>query len=410
MLFTTGALSGMEIVFVNPVGAIGGAEKALLTILAALRTAQPEVKLHLIVGTSGLLVETAQNLGVQVKVLQLPEQVNQLGDSALKGKQSTAVFSLLWQVATTLPAIAQYVMEFRRSIREISPDLIHSNGIKTHLLTALAGKMGIPVVWHIHDFYGSRPLMARVLRWMSGNAALGIAISEAVATDARATLPGLPIQVVYNAVDATYFCPLPNSPSPRLPVSPLRVGLVATFARWKGHDVFLEAAAQVIRSCPDLNVRFYIVGGAIYQTKGSQFSEPELRERASILQIEDKVEFMGFQENVADIYRMLDIVVHASTQPEPFGLAIVEAMACGKPVIVSQAGGAAELFTHNYDAVGVQPGSSAALASAIQELLEHPAQRQRLSLNARETVLNRFNHTRLGSQILTLYSAFKSEC
>ena len=100
----------MKIVFVNPVGAIGGAEKALLTILAALRTAQPDVKLHLIVGTSGLLVETAQNLGVQVKVLQLPEQVNQLGDSALKGKQSTAVLKLLWQVATTLPAIGQYII------------------------------------------------------------------------------------------------------------------------------------------------------------------------------------------------------------------------------------------------------------------------------------------------------------
>ena len=100
---------------------------------------------------------------------------------------------------------------------------------------------------------------------------------------------------------------------------------------------------------------------------------------------------MGFQQSIVEIYRWLDIVVHASTQPEPFGLAIVEAMACGKPVIVSQAGGAAELFTHNYDAVGVPLGEPAALASAIEYLLDNPNQRQSLSENARLTVTQRFS-------------------
>lgn len=452
----------MRIVFVNPVGVIGGAERALLTILAALRTTEPTLELHLIVGTDGPLIEMAQELGVQVKVLKLPDQLNQLGDSglfqSLKGMPGSTKFpnpienktkitnlsmgrlTLLFRVVKVLPSVAQYLGEFRQAIRKINPNLIHSNGIKTHLLTTLAGSMDVPVVWHIHDFYGSRPLIARALRWLSKGATLGIAISEAVAQDARATLPRLPIEVIYNSVDVNYFSPglavgadladLPvgkqisekNAPLPRLntqekltsPVEPIRVGLVATFARWKGHDIFLEAAAQVIRvreaaslreHRPDLNVRFYIVGGAIYKTKGSQFSEEELRELVSVLQIEDKVDFIGFQQNIAEVYRWLDIVVHASTQPEPFGLAIVEAMACGKPVIVSQAGGAAELFTHNYDAVGVPPGDPAALASAIEHLIDNPYQRKCLSENARSTVLNRFSHDRLGEQILAVYKS-----
>jgi glycosyltransferase involved in cell wall biosynthesis len=452
----------MRIVFVNPVGVIGGAERALLTILAALRTTEPSLQLHLIVGTDGPLIEMAQDLGVQVKVLKLPDQLNQLGDSALfqslKGMPgsikspnhienktkiinlSIGRLTLLFRVVKVLPSVAQYLGEFRQAIREINPDIIHSNGIKTHLLTALAGSMDVPVVWHIHDFYGSRPLMARALRLLSRGATLGIAISEAVAQDARATLPRLPIEVIYNSVDVNYFSPelavgadsadLPvgkriseqNPPLPRLntlekltsPVEPIRIGLVATFARWKGHDIFLEAAAQVIRDRkaaslredrPNLNVRFYIIGGAIYKTKGSQFSEEELREVVSVLQIEDNVDFIGFQQNIAEVYRWLDIVVHASTQPEPFGLAIVEAMACGKPVIVSQAGGAAELFTHNYDAVGVPPGDRAALASAIEHLIDNPHQRKCLSENARSTVLNRFNHNRLGEQILAAYKS-----
>jgi glycosyltransferase involved in cell wall biosynthesis len=390
----------MKIVFVNPVGGIGGAERVLLTILAALLTAQPHIQLHLIVGTDGPLIEQAEKLGVQVKVLKLPAEFNQLGDSAFKGSnKAIAGLILLLRIVKILPSIRKYIQEFKRSLRELKPDIIHSNGIKTHLLVALAGIKGIPVVWHIHDFYGSRPLMALALKWMSDRATLGIAISQAVAQDARATLPRLPIEVIYNAVDINYFSPiLPTHPS-----SPFRVGLVATFARWKGHDIFLEAAAHIVRSHPDLNIRFCIVGGAIYQTRGSQFSEQELRNKASHLGITEKVDFLGFQQDIVAIYRSLDIVVHASTQPEPFGLAIVEAMACGRPVIVSQAGGAAELFTHNYDAVGVPPGEPIALATAILDLLNNFEKRQIISEKARYTVTERFSHERLGQQILAVY-------
>jgi len=405
------------IVFVNPVGAIGGAERVLLTLFAALRNTQPNIQLHLIVGTDGLLVASAQELGVQVRILKLPDQVLQLGDSALKGNnQLRAGLMLLVRIAIALPAFMQYVVKFQKTIGEINPDLIHTNGIKSHLLTRLPGLKRVPVVWHIHDFYSSRPLMARVLRWASDRATGGIAISEAVAQDAIVTLPGLPIEVIYNALDVNHFSPgfsnlnRLDSPFNKLtsPVDTIRVGLVATFARWKGHDIFLKAADQVIRDRPELNVHFYIVGGAIYQTQGSQFSESELRELAAVLQIEDNVDFIGFQQNIVDVYRWLDIVVHASTQPEPFGLAIIEAMACGKPVIVSQAGGAAELFTHNYDAVSFQPNSPTALASRIQHLIDNPCLCKRLSENARNTVLKRFSHDRLGEQILTVYKKFNA--
>jgi len=128
-----------------------------------------------------------------------------------------------------------------------------------------------------------------------------------------------------------------------------------------------------------------------------------LRGQAISLGIADRVEFLGFQPDIAEIYRQLDIVVHASTQPEPFGLAIVEAMACGKPVIVSQAGGAMELFTDNYDAVGVPPGKAIALATAILDLLDHPEKCQTMAKNARQTVIQRFNQTNLGEQIWQIY-------
>jgi glycosyltransferase involved in cell wall biosynthesis len=402
----------MRILFVNPIGDMGGGERVLLANLRALRQAQPDWQLYLLLCGSGPLTELAQELGVEVKVLSLPDRLSQSGDSGLKGQgKLTAIIKLVSGLAIALPALLNYLITLRHTLRTIDPDLIHSNGIKTHVLLALLGVARIPIVWHIHDYYGSRPLIARLLGRLSRSARAGIAISESVAADTRVVLPRLPVQVIYNTVDCDRFSAGKTdleslfglADQPQL----IRIGLVATFARWKGQAVFLEAAAQMIRDQPNQPIQFYITGGPIYQTAGSQWSLAELQAKTVNLSIADKVNFLGFQANVSQIYRGLDIVVHASTQPEPFGLSIVEGMACGKPVIVSQAGGAAELFTHNYDAYGVPPGDSQALAVAIQYLVDRPQARQAIGDRARQTVLKRFNGDRLGEQLSAFYQTVR---
>jgi glycosyltransferase involved in cell wall biosynthesis len=293
----------------------------------------------------------------------------------------------------------------------LRPDVIHSNGLKCHILTHLVGIQALPVVWHLRDFLSARPVMMRALRWASLRAACGIAISRAIEKDGHTVLPRLAIEVIYNGIDTDYFCPRPGdgrkldqlarlcTAEPR----PTRVGLVATFARWKGQDLFLEAVARTVRDRPPPNARFYVIGGPIYRTCGSQFSESELRAKARALGIERHVGFISFRESMAGIYQALDIVVHASTQPEPFGRTIVEAMACGKPVIVSQTGGAIELYEHGYDAVSFRSGDPAALACALKQLLADPRARERMGGNARRTAVRRFSRERIGKQVLELY-------
>ena len=73
----------------------------------------------------------------------------------------------------------------------------------------------------------------------------------------------------------------------------VRVGLVGTYAIWKGHILFLEAAARVLGRIPGDRVRFYVVGGAVYSTRGSQVAEEELRARAAALGIARDVGFVG---------------------------------------------------------------------------------------------------------------------
>ncbi len=389
----------MKLLFINPVGFIGGAERVLLQNLAALRRLDPNLELILIVGSSGALIEAARSIGVSVICLPIPDSLSQLGDSHLKG-QPIALIKILFQLATAAVDLLGYLQQLQRKLIAIQPDLIHSNGIKTHGLIGLLGRLQCPIVWHVHDFYSARPLMAKVLRRMAPSIAGAIAPSQAVAIGAKSVISLRSIEVIHPAVDSSYF-------SSRLfqTGAILQIGLVATFARWKGHDVFLQAAAQVKQVVGDA-VRFCIVGDPIYQTAGSQVSLAELQAKVRELELEPIVEFLGFQSDMKTVYQSLDIVVHASTQPEPFGLVIAEAMACGKAVIVSQAGGAAELFTPDYDAIGVPPGDPTALAQALIELIRGGDRRLELGRNAQQTAIKRFSCDRLGADLITAYARF----
>jgi glycosyltransferase involved in cell wall biosynthesis len=272
------------------------------------------------------------------------------------------------------------------------------------------------VVWHVRDFLSRRRLMARALRPAARRVAGAIAISRAVALDARPLLGRTPVRVVHNAVDTDVFSPGAGTPEwldrcasmDQAPPGTVRIGLVATFARWKGHLLFLEAASRVLAVHPAAPVRFYIVGGPIYATAGSQHDEANLRREASRLGLEGRAGFTGFQADVAQVYRSLDIVVHASTEPEPFGRTIVEAMGCGRAVIASREGGAAELFTDGEDALGFGPGDAAGLARLMARLSDDPALRRRLEQRARHTAETRFSRARLGPEVLAAYEAFNA--
>jgi glycosyltransferase involved in cell wall biosynthesis len=388
----------------------------LLDVMASVRQAEPETEVCLVAGGDGPLLRRATDLGIRVVLVPFPAALRTVGDSQHKDRsRPAAALALASRGVSALWSLRRFRRRLRQALDELKPDVIHSNGIKTHLLTALTARSNQTVVWHVHDFLGPRPLAAKLLRWASRRATGALAISRAVATDAARVLAGLPIDLVYNAIDVTEFSPGPGDGNEldRLAGLPpagedvVRVGLVAAYARWKGQDVFLHAAARVLREQPGRPIRFFVVGGPIYHTRGSQFSEAELRTLAAKIGLGDRVGFVGFQEDVAPVFRALDVVVHASTQPEPFGRTIVEAMACGRPVIVSNAGGASELFTHDHDAVGVPPGDAAALAAAVGRLLGDSCTRRRLGENARRSAVAKFSRARLGPQVLAAYDRFR---
>ncbi|KFE71499.1 glycosyltransferase family 4 protein [Hyalangium minutum] len=406
----------MRILFLNPVGVLGGAERALLDLLACLRRLEPTLSLHLLAGTEGPLLDEARALGVDARLLPLPEQLSALGDSGLRGQGARALWGLAKGLAPAPGLLTGYLRELRREVRALRPQLIHSNGIKTHLLSPATVGLPVPRVWHIHDFIGERPLVRQALRGLRPLATLAIANSRAVGMDAREVLGSVPVQVVYNGVDVERFAPAQGEGSrldalaglPPAPEGILRIGLVATYARWKGQEVFLEAAARLLQQRPGLPARFYLVGSPLYRTQDSQYSEEELRGRMSHWGLGGHVGLVPFQREPEAVYRALDIFVHASTRREPFGLTIAEALACGRPAIISRASGAAELLTEGVDALTLPSGDTEALARAMRQLAEDPALRERLGQAARRTAVERFSRDRYAREILDIYRSLVS--
>jgi glycosyltransferase involved in cell wall biosynthesis len=267
------------------------------------------------------------------------------------------------------------------------------------------------LLWHVHDFVGCRPVARRLLHWARRKVSGAVAVSEAVAEDLRCLWPATRVWVIPNAVDVDEFAPAAQhgdwlDKQAGVPVPPpgtLRIGLPATYARWKGHAVFLQAVARYLAAGSHPPTRFYVIGGPIYHTHGSQVQRQELVDLARREGVVDRVAFVDFQQDMVPVYRALDIVVHASTEPEPFGMTILEAMACGKPVIAAQAGGAAEIFESGHDALGTPPGDVQALTSSLLLLASNPLMRERLGARARETTCRRFSQERLSSQMWAVF-------
>jgi glycosyltransferase involved in cell wall biosynthesis len=386
---------------------MGGAEICLVDMLLSVRAAQPGWQLCLVVGEDGPLAGHARAAGVHVIVAPFPRRLARLGDSGNGPLQ--AVWSSMKAAAATL----RYAWNLRRTMAELQPAVIHTNGFKMHVLGVWVRPKNIPVIWHVHDYVSTRPLMKTLLRLHAHRCAGVIANSNSVARDVRQVCGSQPDTVcIYNAVDLQRYSPLDNTlPSSETDLDSLagldrpdentvRIGLVATLAHWKGHAVFLRALARLPQDVP---YRAYVIGGAIYQTENSQRTVEDLRAMAVALGVSGRTAFTGYLPDTSGAMRALDIVVHASTQPEPFGRVIAEGMACGRAVICSAAGGAAELITEGEDALAHSPGDEEGLAARIAELIRDPELRGRLGRAGRTTAERRFDPSRLSSELIPMY-------
>jgi glycosyltransferase involved in cell wall biosynthesis len=392
----------MRIAYLSVSDQLGGSEIVLLEMIKGIRRLRPAWTLQAILPGRGPLLDQAEAAGADCVVLPMPASLARLGEF---GAGPAALVARLVPVALALPA---YLHRLRTIIRAGRPAILHTNGFKAHIVGVRAGGDS-KIVWHMHEYIGARRFTRSLLARHQRHVAAMLANSRSVAADLTAALrPTAAVRVVHNAVDLQTFAP--DGPTEALdrraglapsPAPVVRVGLVATFARWKGHEVFLRALAALPA---DLPIRGYVIGGPVYDTAGSQHTMAELQALADRLGLGGRVGFTGFLPP-APAMRALDVVVHASTRPEPFGLVIAEAMACGRAVITSASGGAAELVDAGEDALTHTPGDVAELSQCIIRVVGDPELRRQLGIRARASACRRFDSERLAREVVAVYEA-----
>ncbi|GHH92672.1 glycosyltransferase [Streptomyces capillispiralis] len=309
-------------------------------------------------------------------------------DSALTSQLRSLGAQVRHWRATRSPgaALAREVRQLARLIDEVRPDLVHAHSAKAGLAGRLAVRGRIPTVFQPHAWSfeavggGTAALALRWERWAARWAARVVCVSEAErATGAHAGITGR-WTVIPNGIDPERFRPAPAD-AVRAALAPL-AGLraqaplavcVGRLCRQKGQDVLLRAWDTVVRRVPD--ARLVLVGD------GPERDRLRAAAPASVL-------FAGAVSDASHWYQAADLVVLPSRW-EGMALAPLEAMACGRPVVVTDVDGARESLPPAFtDRCLVPPEDPGALAAAVGALLLDPTLRASLGDRGRRHVLS----------------------
>lgn len=293
--------------------------------------------------------------------------------------------------------------DMQRIIESQRIDLVHLNDApELHKAGILGSRLaGVPCLCHVR----SMPPVDVVDRLLARRVRHFVFISAAVEQDQRRKgLGRAPGSVIYNGVDTAPYAVLPGKAEARarLGVAPddTVLGLMARIEPWKGQRDLLAALAILRSRTPHLlRLRCLIAGEP--ELDGGWYLE-ELKQRTVELGLGDVVRFVGRQSPPA-FHAALDVLIHTSVQPEPFGRVLIEGMAAGLPIVATNNGGVPEIVLDEQTGLLVPPGNPGALAAAVERLLGDEALRRRLGEAGRRRAGDVFSLRRHVAAIQALY-------
>lgn len=291
----------------------------------------------------------------------------------------------------------------RKVIRQYDIDLVHANDLlDSNREVVIAARLtGRACVCHVRAFERYTPLDRFLVQFVDRF----VFISQAIAQDsiAQGADPSKGT-VIYNALDLDDYLQAFDDGSARsslgLSSQDRVVGIVGRLVPWKGQRVFLEAMRQVADAIP--NLCGLIVGDAAPTDAAFKDELLAITER---LGMADRIQFLGWRTDVPRLLSTMDVLVHASLEPEPFGRVLIEGMAASKPVVAANAGACPEIIQDGVSGILTPPGDSNALAHAIIGLLSDRDRLHTMGVMARHQVETRFSITEHVRQIEGVYDA-----
>lgn len=279
-----------------------------------------------------------------------------------------------------------FIFRLRRLLRRERPDLLHIHSRRGNMMSALAGWLeNIPMVYshrvdnppHEFDLRAKFPLFRKIITISDG-------IRQVLL---KAGVPEAKVICIPSAVDTGRFKPLAGREhflrEFNLSDGPV-LAMIAQLIPRKGHAVFFEALPQVLARHP--NVQTLIFGRGPLEDELHSL----VRERG----LEPQVRFAGFRTGMENVIPHVSLVIHPAFM-EGLGVALLEAAACGVPIVACRAGGIPEIVRDRINGRLLEPGDSAGLAKAIIDLLDNPGLLDEFGKAGRKLALEHFSIPRM---------------
>lgn len=381
-------LERTPVLYLNLYAELGGAENALLHLLSDLDPLR--FRPLVVLASDGALATRLREAGVEALVIPFSARS-------------------LWHLAIpwVLFRHARAALRLRTLVQERGVRLLHVSDVLGLLLAVPAARQGARLVYQV-NYLGAAPrrLLWRMAagRWV----ARILAFSEAQRAEITGFAPELAARtdVVPVGIDPAAPSESPRAVRMRLGI-PDAAPLVAMFARFdamKGHETFLLAARAIRAKRPE--VAFAIVGGAL----NADLLPHVRRVRGRVMRMRQElgldaaVRITGFVPDVAAVMAACSVVVCPSVR-EPFGLVVVEAMAAGAAVVVSDSGGPAEIVEDERSGLHFRTGDPVSLAQAVLRLLGERGLREQLAAAGRTRVAVRYARAHYARTMESLYAS-----
>lgn len=353
----------MKVLFVNPGGsAAGGAERSLALLIAGLADRGHELAVATLM--EGDAAEAFRAVGATVLA-------NGVGEGLSRARRHGSLAGFLRGSVESLPEAADTAARLRGLAASCGADLIHTNGLRAHVLSPLLVRDNHTVVWTLRERPPGRP--ARWLARLAARSAAAIVAPSSFAAELVCE-SSRPAYVIPNPVEK--LAALDREASRRILGLPLDRPIVTVIAHLhptKGHHVAVAAWDEISEPRPLL----VLAGGDLYGQASVDYRR-SLEARIVERGLERDVLLVGLVEDIGSLYAACDLVVHPALHPEGFGRSIAEAQAAGVPVLATALGGPLELIEDGDSGILVRPSDANGLAHEVVRVLHDPDLRSRL--------------------------------
>ena len=367
----------INILFLHAGAEMYGADKVMLDLIKWLD--KTKYTPYVILPTEGVLVDALKKEGIEVMVMPYP---------IMRRKYFNPVGIIKY-----FCGLKKYSRKIAKLAKEWQINLIHTNTAATLEGSFVSRRLKIPQLWSIHEIIVNPKMMYKITsRLIAKYSSITITDSGAVKKhlDHSGYFKENAVKVIYNGVDAKRFTPDADCTylykEWNIPANASIIGMIGRVNSWKGQKDFLMAANILMEKHPDLYTVF--VGAAF---EGEEWREKELADAIAESPFSNRIINKGYRTDSQGIYKLYDVFVLPSTNPDPLPTVVLEAMATGKPIVGYKHGGVCEMVKEGYNGLLANVRDPADLAAKIDTLLQDRVLMKKMGQNSRKRLLECFS-------------------